>query len=289
MLTRKGKALDMIGSDETILWKSAGPTKSGISCTFLVFTVLWMLCFLPFLTSGSFTFGEIALIIFEMTLPIWVFLVYLKIDNHISSNTWYYVTSKGIYLQKCFISPKTDIYYFNEFQKAASSEDGYVECTLKKPEIDYENGKQIENWTIRFAPPGGREDAARIIQEQIEKLQQLGAAADSPFPLRTDLPAEENITGTAVIDAGQAFFADLKHKRSTVKNRGDFLDESAIADTAAMKQSAADDFSQLQHELFGDEALQTQASPDPTVYPLPELPEQPPQSDDNSQFLQQGF
>ena len=288
MLTRKGKALDMIGSDETILWKSAGPTKTGISCTFLVFTVLWMLCFLPFLTSGSFTFGEIALIIFEMTLPIWVFLVYLKIDKHISSNTWYYVTSKGIYWQKCFISPKTDIYYFNEFQKAAPSEDGYVECTLKKPEIDYENGKQIENWTIRFAPPGGHEDAAGIIQEQIEKLQRLGAAADSPFPLRTDLPAEKNVTGTAVIDAGKAFFADLKHKRSTVKNRGDFLDESAIADTAAMKQPAADDFSQLQHELFGDEALQTQASPDPTVYPLSKLPDETNHTDDNTQLMQLG-
>ncbi len=294
MVTRKGKALDLLGSDETILWNSTrlskGSSRRGCIHLYLLIAAPWALFVILIFASGMIPFSPVAVLFFMlMMIPFWLYFFMLAYDKFDASHTFYYVTNKGIYIQKCAFPPETDFYSFDEFESAEPSENAmYVECRLKEPQIYYGKGKPRENWEILLEPESNRRDAAGIIQEQIEKLQRLGAAADSPFPLRTDLPAEKNVTGTAVIDAGQAFFADLKHKRSTVKNRGDFLDESATADTAAMKQPAADDFSQLQHELFGDEALQTQASPDPTVYPLSKLPDETNHTDESAQLMQLG-
>lgn len=87
-------------------------------------------------------------------------------------------------------------------------------------------------------------------------------------------------------DPQQAFFGNMLNPAESSGKPRSFLNPDAAAEAEWLEQMEEESVRELQQELFGSESMQTHAFPDPTVNPLPELPEQ---SDDSSQFLQQGF
>ena len=126
--------------------------------------------------------------------------------------------------------------------------------------------------------------AAKLQAPAAEKLQSpdAPAAADKPRKSKKD-PAV--LKG----DPQQAFFGNMLNPAEPSGKPRSFLNPDAAAEAEWLEQMEDESVRDLQQELFGSESMQTHAFPDPTVNPLPELPEQPPQSDDSSQFLQQGF
>ena len=187
MLTRKGKAPDLLGSDETILWNSTrlskGSSRRGCIHLYLLIAAPWALFVILIFASGMIPISPVTLLFFMlMMIPFWLYFFMLAYDKFDASHTFYYVTNKGIYIQKCAFPPETDFYSFDEFESAEPSENAmYVECRLKKPQIYYGKGKPRENWEILLEPESNRRDAAGIIQEQIKNCSSSAPQRILPF------------------------------------------------------------------------------------------------------------
>lgn len=86
-------------------------------------------------------------------------------------------------------------------------------------------------------------------------------------------------------DPQEAFFGSTPQIPAFPGMQRSFLNPDAAAETAWLKTAEDETIRELQQELFGSEAMQTHAFPDPTVNPLPELSEST-NGNDDAQLMQ---
>ena len=78
-----------------------------------------------------------------------------------------------------------------------------------------------------------------------------------------------------ITDPQAAFFGGMQNPVQETGVAGTFLESQPEADAALLERLPDESVADLQKELFAGEALQTNAFPDPTVNPLPQLSELP--------------
>ena len=90
-----------------------------------------------------------------------------------------------------------------------------------------------------------------------------------------------------VRDPDAAFFGNMRSMTPVPEKQPTFLNPDAAAEREMLDKMPDESVSELQAELFGANAEPQSAFADPTVNPLPELPE--PQDNEQGQFMQRGF
>ena len=278
---------------------------------------IWLMFDLPFIGTAFMTgLMAIPMLLFILVhmAPIWIFLYSIATAKQAALDTRYCITNKGIYIQSGGAGKeKTQFVGFDEIQPATAAQGkhdlkhrvGDVVCRYVTPIVTYPNGKRhVENYfridntqdyakaveIINTQKGLGYQGAQRkalternIPQELSQQLvQPQRREMGSVFTVRTDIPASPAASFSEVMDPEQAFFGDMKHGLSSAPQSKTFLSEDDAPDAGLLESLPDESVEDLQAELFGADAAQQGAFPDPTVNPLPPLPE-----DQNGQFMQQ--
>lgn len=186
------------------------------------------------------------------------------------SEVEYYITDKGIYTrtkkEKSFTLARFDCIKQTEYQlerRLIGSIDLLMDYSrsdkriVSLPHID--DCDEI----YRF-----------IIKKREEKLQKAQQVSPQMPLSRGD-----------VKESQRKFFSDSPDKKDDMIPDGYFL-KDIVSEAEVMQILEQGDVQDLQAELFGADPELTDAFSDPTVNPLPELPEEQPQDDG---FMQSGF
>ena len=135
---------------------------------------------------------------------------------------------------------------------------------------------------------------ASLSKEQIEQIrehQPMSEATEQKAPVLSAVPSfPEDVliqrfplpppSGRTPDDV---FFGNIDQSYLRRKNRGEFLNPDSVPEYVFPDELPQESFADLQTELFGADPELTGTFPDPTVNPLPELPD-----DSGDQFMQQG-
>ena len=289
--------------------------------------IILMIDFVILATRGiiGLLFSSMSVLSPILLLPFWIYLVRAIRAVRQTENTVYWLTNYGLYLQKGneekgmeedveFVSyDKLDDVTVYPAKSRANDPVGDLCVTYRVETMDYASRSEIrmsQIMTLRkiHAP----EQVAQMIREQqlqyLEfKENQLALRPESltePQSFRRAMPRKKYTVlkppvqkqagpvqpkqqYDTVVDPAQAFFGTAQGAplpRSTAQSFLESTEEKAELLETLPAESVAD----LQAELFGADAVQQGAFPDPTVNPLPELTDA--QNDDkNGQFMQQGF
>jgi hypothetical protein len=276
------------------------------------FAIMAVEGFLGFLFSAMSVLSPILL------LPLWIYLVRAISAVHRAEDTVYWLTNYGLYTQRGneekgseedieFISyDKIDEVTVFPAKSRTAERVGDLSIIYRVETMDYAARREIrvaQNLTLRkiHAP----ELVAQMIREMqqkhleirenqlamqvepqaaLQKIQRKKYTVQKQPVQKQAVPAKPKRAYDAVVDPEQAFFGAAQ---GTLLPRGkaqSFL-ESAEEKAELLETLPEESVADLQAELFGANAAQQGAFPDPTVNLLPELPE--PQDDQGSMFMQQ--
>lgn len=228
----------------------------------VIWGVLLTAFFIYLAVQGGFG-ASLFIIYLLMLLPVWLYLARVEKAKNESRYTYFAMTTRGIYLQTCLpnSSAKTCFISYEDLVRAEPEAERFgEEENVGSIRCIYIERKAVSSHDeLVFKNVFDYRKIAQQINEQAERFTKA-----APDTVRT---VEEQTE-----DAKQAFFG--RPALNAFGAQHDFLDLQAAAEMRERLSAENQTVSGLQQELFGDEAPQTQVIPDPTVNPLPELPEQ---------------
>lgn len=276
---------------EKILWEG-GPLpsaaskrrrRSGCGIAALICAIPGILL-LPGQDPTAFFLG-IALL-----LPLLYYIVSPFLAYRSAKHTRYCVSERGIYIQNGEGSSATTVFKaFQEFHTIKMEQNpnggGTIIC-------EHAMGSEAARLAFRLEYIADYRYVFDLIQKQRDAAE-LAANPDSRIAVqpavRLDRVHGEMAAKKSYVkrkdkqpDADEMFFGSSRHSIMRRRDRGAFLDPTIPASSDFLAEMPEESIPELQDELFGKEASRTDAFPDPTVNPLPKLPE------DDSDFFQQG-
>ena len=279
----------LLAKDENILWTGQAPGKYAVLTVLNPGNLLFdgMICLFLWLSALA---HSVVGITFCVLIAL-IMLIYIMNQITAALGKKYYVTNKGIYEH----NPRN----MNTPTVFMSYDDLESVCCEHLHDI-FLNKLGILTCMdhigrfIRIANIQMPEYVEGIINDQKERYElelETGIPAalqDADYPIRMDIPADTIPETEPAAQPEQTFFA-APAQQEYAALRNDFLDQTVIGGAEQLENLPDTSVAALQHELFGNEAPQTQAIPDPTVHPLPELPAETDHTDDSPQVLQQGL
>ena len=269
--------------------------------------IILMIDFVILATRGiiGLLFSSMSVLSPILLLPFWIYLVRAIRAVRQTENTVYWLTNYGLYTQRGneekgseedieFISyDKIDEVTVFPAKSRTAERVGDLSIIYRVETMDYAARREIrvaQSMTLRMIH--SPEQIAQMIREMQQKHleireNQLAMQVEPKAALRKmqrkkytvqkqpvqkqAVPAKPKRAYDAVVDPAQAFFGTAQGAplpRSTAQSFLESTEEKAELLETLPAESVAD----LQAELFGANAAQQGAFPDPAVNPLPELP-----------------
>lgn len=299
---------DMMAFDEQILWeggKSGGSTFwEAIFNPLLPFAAIWAVVDFGIIgtagVSGMLFSGMGFFFLFHL-MPVWLYLGGILTAKSRAKNTRYAVTNRGIYIQtgkegreQVKFRRLDEIRFARTKQGMFDSKYhvGDVVCEYITPIVkgygknrsverditldnttDYVNVTQLINYQLQMQHPVGPPmpvQQSPLTERRIPQQMQQPVQQPAAYPVRSDYPAG-TVQPPEVLDPQQAFFGQPQSMPLPNEKSAAFLNPEYAEQTEFLEQVPDETVSELQHELFGSEAVQTNAFADPTVNPLPVL------------------
>ena len=249
---------------------------------FLMSGLLFAIPFLVFKSLGAFEIGLILSVVPTIRIGQILMAYYL------AKTTQYCISEKSIYIQTgSDIGAKTITRPIEFFHTIEIEE---VKYNLGNVICGYGENSGYEPYTLELLPDF---QTAYDLIERIRHHQPLSGETEQKDPVLSEVPSFMDDTliqrfppppsgGTP----DDIFFGGTAQSYLRRKKRGKFLNPKSVSEYKFLDELPQESVADLQAELFGTDPELTGTFPDPTVNPLPELPEDQPQDDG---FMQSGF
>ena len=293
----------MTENNEEVLWegaKSESPSFwEAVFSPALVFTIIWAMIFafifIAMIAAEGFSPLFLLMLLF-LIMPVPIYISRLRMSKYQARNTHYSVTTKGVYIRTGAGGfQNTQFIPFSQIREAQATrrrfdekcDTGTVYCQYVTPVESYNGNEYQTEFGFQLMHLTEYREAVKIINAQIEEArwsERMDAAM-----LRQD-SSEQSAPGTYAAEAKDATDprAAFLGPKGRILKEYDEGDSMSAEQRAYLKQLPDESVSALQAELFGTDAEQQGAFADPTVNPLPELPE-PPQDNEQGQLMQRGL
>ena len=288
---------DFVEPGEQILWEGEMSARAALyEAAFgrrLPLAALWLILTCLVLFTNDLPHGLIGIMLsgglffFALfLLPVWLYLGGILKAKLKAGMIYYRVTNRGVYIRDGEADSERFIFKSYDEITAVSDEQnkhelrygvGTVKLELAQPHVK-PNGIVVHELVLEKIPDYKRiavlirsyQEQYLPINETAEETAAVPAAEQNPvqepvpeplYAIRTDIKPEQLAQGEAAADPQADFFGSMAPGSTFLEPQvpeADLPDESLTA---------------LQKELFAGESVRTQVFPDPTVNPLPPLPE----------------
>lgn len=262
------KTEDLLNAGEKILWRCGLSLRAAFwrgvisKRLYIIFANLLITApCLALIFSGDIFDADLLVPLFVLLGPSIACVLYSMGEVGRFASTTYCITDRGVYIQSGTGKKANTMFTpYAKIADAACKSDsldgmlgtGTVNCILKRQKTD---GVKKPLKSISLQHIEDYEQVQRVISRQ------LTASSAAETETVQDTPV---LTASDVRDPSQAFFGT----QQPVSGSESFL-QPAGAEVVLPEETVAD----LQTELFGTNAELQGAFPDPTVNPLPKLPE----------------
>lgn len=262
---------DLLQPDEAIIWQGTADQRTGLREELrripnlaallgasLLFLAFWLLLFSVYWHKGGLSgavFSPAWLCLLLAAVPVCYITGWLADTGRKNGMTQYCITDKGIYIRK---------------------EPGGT----GKPAIQFIAYERLRSVNAAESRYGNAKRAGNIFLEYDKRITLIDPSEECAAQYIT-----KSVTLFRIPDYQVLFQYILEQKQlqqpepepeKPKKPRQKFVYQNPTLTEQEIREALSDDtVAALQAELFGDEAVRTQVFPDPSVNPLPEMPEPP--------------